>query len=139
MPSHDKKLGSVRKAITDEAWVRQLDILAGLNIQQLQEFTSLWSYTSCLTLHNDILDTIIWKLTTNGIYTCSSAYNGQFEGNIRSSMDYVVWKIWAVADRPISTSPGVVSSSTVDFSGVPFLGYLPLLNDVVNSFSNKFN
>jgi hypothetical protein len=48
-----QKTSSVRKAITDDAWVRHLDNSAGLSIQHLQEFTTLWGHTSQLILHDD--------------------------------------------------------------------------------------
>ncbi|XP_071681384.1 uncharacterized protein [Lolium perenne] len=58
-----KKGSNVRNAIVDNAWVLHLDTSAGLSVQNLQEFTTLWLHTSQLTLHDDIPDSIIWKLT----------------------------------------------------------------------------
>ena len=37
----------------------------------------------------------MWKLTTDGAYSCTSAYKDQFTGTIRSNMNSIVWKIWA--------------------------------------------
>ena len=62
-----RKKWSVREALTDDAWIRQIDISEGLSTQNLQEFTNLWEHTSQLTLVDDVSDSIIWKLTTGGI------------------------------------------------------------------------
>jgi hypothetical protein len=88
----NKKGSNVRNAIADNAWVLHLDISAGLSVQNMQEFTTLWSHTSQLTLHDDVPNSIISKLTNNGSYSFSSAYMAQFAGTIRSCMDSIVWK-----------------------------------------------
>jgi hypothetical protein len=67
-----QKTSSVHKATTDDAWVWHLDTLAGLSVQHLQEFTTLWGHTSQLILHDNIPDSITWKLTSNRVYSCSS-------------------------------------------------------------------
>lgn len=90
-----KKDWNVRNSIAENAWVLHLDTSAGFSVQNLQEFITLWSHTSQHTLHDDVLDSIIWKLTNNGAYSCSLAYNAQFAGTIRSCMDSIVWKDWA--------------------------------------------
>jgi hypothetical protein len=66
-----------------------------LSVQNLIEFTMLWSHTSQFDLCTDAPDSIVWKLTTNGAYSCSSAYKAQFAGTIHSCMDSIVWKAWA--------------------------------------------
>jgi hypothetical protein len=90
-----KKSWNVRDSITDDAWVDHLDTSEGLSVQNLMEFTKLWSHTSQLHLRANAQDSIVWKLTTNGAYSCSSAYKAQFAGTIRSCMDAIVWKAWA--------------------------------------------
>jgi hypothetical protein len=90
-----KKGWNVRNSIADNAWVLHLDTSAGLSVENLQEFIKLWSHTSQLTLHDDVPDSITWKLTNNGAYSCSSAYKAQFAGTIRSCMDSIIWKVWA--------------------------------------------
>jgi hypothetical protein len=90
-----RKTWNVRKSINNEAWILHLDISAGLSVQNLHEFTLLWQHTSQITLQDDVPDSIVWKLTANGAYSCSSAYKAQFAGTIRSSMEAVVWKAWA--------------------------------------------
>jgi hypothetical protein len=87
-----KKSLNVRDSIIDGAWVDHLDTSEGLSVQNLIEFTKLWSHTSLFHLHADTPDSIVWKLTSNGAYSCSSAYKAQFEGTICSCMDAIVWK-----------------------------------------------
>jgi hypothetical protein len=90
-----RKTWNVRKSINNEAWILHLDISAGLSVQNLHEFTLLWQHTSQITLQDDVPNSIVWKLTANGAYSCSSAYKAQFAGTIRLSMEAVVWKAWA--------------------------------------------
>jgi hypothetical protein len=49
---------------------------------------------------DDVLDSIIQKLTVNGAYSCSSAYTTQFTETILSCMDFIVWKAWAPPPPP---------------------------------------
>ena len=81
--------------MTNDAWVLHLDISSGLSVNHLQEFVALWDLTSHLNLAEGIHDTITWKLTTSGEYSCKSAYLAQFGGLILSPMDSLVWKHWA--------------------------------------------
>jgi hypothetical protein len=80
----------VLKAIIDNAWLLQSDISNGLSVTHLHEFTNLWYFTSRLTLIADARDSIIWKLTDSGTYSCHSANIVQFSGLILSLMDTLV-------------------------------------------------
>jgi hypothetical protein len=91
----NRKMLNVRNSITDNASVLHLDTSGDLSVQHLQEFTNLWAYTLQLNLRDDVLESIIWKLTDNGAYSCSSAYKVQFAKTILLCMDSIVWKIWA--------------------------------------------
>jgi hypothetical protein len=67
----------------------------GLSVQHLREFTNLWHLTSQLTLQDDVLKSIVRKLTESCFYPRKKlAYNAQFAGAIHSNMVNVSWMIW---------------------------------------------
>ena len=48
-----------------------------------------------MTLDNVAHDTILWKFTSHGEYSASTAYMAQFAGHTTSIMPAAVWKGWA--------------------------------------------
>jgi hypothetical protein len=52
----------IQKAITDDAWILQIDISNGLSVQHFQEFTKLWEIVSNTHLDDDTLDPSIGSL-----------------------------------------------------------------------------
>jgi hypothetical protein len=46
-------------------------------------------------LREEVEDEISWKHTTNGQYSTASAYKFQFLGLVESSMNKLIWKVWA--------------------------------------------
>jgi hypothetical protein len=89
-----KKVGPSGK-LSPMMRVMQIDTSNGLSVQHLQEFVKLWEIVSHTHLVDDTPDSILWKLTSNGEYSCSLAYNAHFVGAILSPMDSLVWKNWA--------------------------------------------
>ena len=61
-----KKDCSVRKALTDDLWISQVDMANGISAGHIQEFTILWEKLDGITLDQATNDTIIWKLTERG-------------------------------------------------------------------------
>jgi hypothetical protein len=54
----------------------------------------LWGELRNVHLDEDIEDSIVWNLTTNGEYTSSSAYKPQFFVATSTIFNKVVWKPW---------------------------------------------
>ena len=86
-----KKKWSIWEAITREAWILDIDFSEGLSVNHLEEFKKLWQLTSQLQLDDEVSDAITWKLTSSGVYSCSSANKAQFFGEIDSLMNNLVW------------------------------------------------
>jgi hypothetical protein len=55
----------------------------------------LWVSIQRVQLRVDVEDDISWKLTANGQYSAASAYKLQFLGLVESSLNNLVWKVWA--------------------------------------------
>lgn len=90
-----KKTCTVQKALLNNFWVSQINTQHGLSLGHIQEFALLWERVSGINLVAGVRDTILWKLTTSGDYSASSAYMAEFEGHLRSNMNMSVWKAWA--------------------------------------------
>ena len=80
----------VQKALLNNFWVSQINTQHGLSLGHIQEFALLWERVSGINLVAGVRDTILWKLSTSGEYSASSAYMGQFEGHLKSSMNMSV-------------------------------------------------
>jgi hypothetical protein len=70
----------------------KLSTEATISIEHLTQFVQLWALIRNVQLNDDLDDDIRWKLTSNGEYSMSSAYNLQFFGLIESSFYKLVWK-----------------------------------------------
>jgi hypothetical protein len=98
-----KKRCTVRKALQNNFWVSQVNLQFGLTLEHITQFAKLWDKLSNIHINDDEQDTIIWKLTTHGNYSSSSAYKMQFEGLTNSAMPGMVWKHWATPKCKIFT------------------------------------
>lgn len=68
------KRRSPKEALTDQTWVRDLNLQANMNARRLQQFVTLWEFAQDVQLDASTPDKIIWKWTANGEYSASSAY-----------------------------------------------------------------
>lgn len=59
------------------------------------ELIGLSSLLENILLNPLVRDSIMWKLTSDGAYSASSAYHFQFEGMIKSKFYKCIWRIWA--------------------------------------------
>ena len=75
--------------------MNNINVPQGFEIDDIQQFVSLWEMVSEVNLHNDVPDTIAWKFTSDGAYSAKSAYKMQFEGIVSTSLDATVWQAWA--------------------------------------------
>lgn len=61
----------------------------------VEQFVDLWIKLQEVNLIEEAEDDITWNLSTNGMYSASSAYKAQFLGMMPSDMKSLVWKAWA--------------------------------------------
>jgi hypothetical protein len=68
---------------------------ANLTIPHIHEYIRLWVELCDVHLREEIEDSIVWNLTSNGEYSTASAYNTHFFGTTSTNMNKLVWKAWA--------------------------------------------
>jgi hypothetical protein len=90
-----RKNWSVAQALHDDEWINKLAIDATSSIDHLAQFVQLWVSIQRVPLRAEVEDDISWKLTGNGQYSAASAYKLQFLGLVESSLNSLVWKVWA--------------------------------------------
>ena len=71
---------TVQEALTNNIWVRDINLAAQLSVTHLQQFFILWGLITAIPITPEVEDTISWKLTRDGLYTTASAYRAQFYG-----------------------------------------------------------
>ncbi|WVZ72900.1 hypothetical protein U9M48_021288 [Paspalum notatum var. saurae] len=92
--SRGRKL-SVREALTDQAWVRRIDLQAIRTASHLHQFVDLWSLSQSVSLAQDTKDRIIWNYNASGAYSAASAYRFQFLGHTSHNLTTLIWKPWS--------------------------------------------
>ena len=90
-----RKNWTVLEALTDNAWVSQINLTPGISVDHLAQFTKLWAMTQDVALDQTTMDSISWHSTSSGEYSASSAYLLQFVGSTHTLMDSLVWRAWA--------------------------------------------
>lgn len=83
------KRRTVHQELTDHRWITNLRQLDTQTL--LDEFALLYTALSGVELSNE-KDQILWRWTSSGRYTASSAYNIQFQGAITTLPATHVWK-----------------------------------------------
>jgi hypothetical protein len=90
-----RKNWKVAQALLDGAWVMKIKLDGHITMEHLTQFVYLWALLSNIHLEEAVEDTIVWKITENGLYSAASAYKLQFFGMVLSDMNVLVWKVWA--------------------------------------------
>ncbi|XP_072151401.1 uncharacterized protein [Setaria viridis] len=91
-----RKNRSLREAITDNAWVTDIDLQhQSFSVTHFIELQKLWNAASRLQLRLGVPDTIRWKLTADSHYNTNSAYRAQFFGSTNTNFETIIWKPWA--------------------------------------------
>ena len=81
---------TVLKALQNNNWVSHVCPL--LTSEKIHEFVTLWQEIRLLPRDEGADDEIIWRWTTNGEYTTSSAYRIQFMGHFKKMSITPIWK-----------------------------------------------
>jgi hypothetical protein len=81
-----RKKCTVAKALEDNFWVSQINNQDGLSLEHIVQFAKLWEVLDGVHLQEGMTDTLIWKLTKDGCYSCKTAYSMQFFGHSKSYM-----------------------------------------------------
>lgn len=90
-----RKNWKVREALCENAWIGKINMSTVFTMEHLRQFLELWSSLREVQLTEGLDDAILWKHTTSGNYSASSAYKVQFLATTRSPMYKVIWKAWA--------------------------------------------
>jgi hypothetical protein len=75
-----RKNRSVNDAITENNWIRDIEISHITKASHLQQYVRLWKMIRDMRPLNENQDNIRWNLTTDGQYSAKSAYRLQFLG-----------------------------------------------------------
>ena len=76
-----RKNRTVQEALTNNNWVRDINLGAQLSVTHIQQFIILWNLVATIPVTQDADDNITWKLTQSGMYSVSSVYRAQFFGD----------------------------------------------------------
>jgi hypothetical protein len=80
---------TVREALTNGKWMRHFR--RGMTQQALTQFLHVHDKVADTILRPDTPDAVVWKLTSDGQYSTTSAYQFQFEGSIRFTFQDTIW------------------------------------------------
>lgn len=88
---------SLRQGKEDDSWVHDLTLDAGssITINLLDQLVRLWEAVRNVHLDSEEPDQIVWKFTSSGHYTASSAYHAQCLGAPNTNFNSLIWKVWA--------------------------------------------
>lgn len=88
---------SLRQGKEDDSWVHDLTLDAGssITINLLNQLVRLWEAVRNVHLDSEEPDQIVWKFTSSGHYTASSAYHAQCLGAPNTNFNSLIWKVWA--------------------------------------------
>jgi len=89
--SSKKKRLSIRAAIHDNSWVRNIRIPLLTSQQHFVEFVNLWTRLQSFELRLRA-DQIESELGANEEYSTKSAYMAQFLGAMDMNLDQLIWK-----------------------------------------------
>jgi len=92
-----RKNRTVASALSEDNWIR--DVAHNLSPPILDAFFQLWSIIDSFqpSLTDDGEDTLVWKLSADGLYSSRSAYHAQFIGGTDSLFPSKGWRVWAPA------------------------------------------
>ena len=85
-----RKNVTVLKALQNNNWVSHVCPL--LTSEEIHEYVTLWQEIRLLPRDEGADDEIIWRWTTNGEYTTSSAYRIQSMGHFKKMSITPIWK-----------------------------------------------
>ncbi|KAM0893052.1 hypothetical protein ACQ4PT_025356 [Festuca glaucescens] len=79
----------VKEALADLRWCRHFK--RDLSTTAIVQFTDLLEAVQTVHLHEGVRYSLIWKWTSDGVFSVQSAYNIQFEGRTLSNFHLSVW------------------------------------------------
>lgn len=83
------------EALTNNNWVRDINLGAQLSVTHIQQFIILWNLVATIPVTLDTDDNITWKLTQSGMYSVSSVYRAHFFRHTGRNLCPLIWKLWA--------------------------------------------
>jgi hypothetical protein len=92
IPKRRRRTRTVANGLPANRWAR--DIQGVIGLQEIGQYLQLWHLIEHTALTEDP-DTLIWKWTTNGVYSAHSAYLASFHGAITCANWRLNWRTWA--------------------------------------------
>ena len=85
----------VRDALANRQWTR--DVSGATSATFITQFLRVWEMVDGTQLQQDVPDKLVWNLTTDGVYSSSSAYRAFFHGRVQM---LGAAELWATAAPP---------------------------------------
>ncbi|GJM87706.1 hypothetical protein PR202_ga03688 [Eleusine coracana subsp. coracana] len=90
MPKHKLNKRTVQEALTARTWIS--DIQGAITVGVIVEYLHLWDILTDLELHQGVLDTHFWRLSSSHAYSSKSSYEGMFVGLVQFEPHKRIWK-----------------------------------------------
>jgi hypothetical protein len=87
-----RKRRTFREALTDRQWIA--DMRGAFSNLALWQYIQVWRLTRGIRFV-DTPDRLLWRWTSDGVYTTASCYRAMLHGSIWSSSRKLTWKSWA--------------------------------------------
>jgi hypothetical protein len=71
-----RKNWKVCHALKENAWVHKITLDKNFTMNQISQFINIWTLLLEVHLDEDVVDSISWKLTENGLYLFHYAQDG---------------------------------------------------------------
>ncbi|XP_044947465.1 uncharacterized protein LOC123396661 [Hordeum vulgare subsp. vulgare] len=109
-----RKHRKVREALKDNVWIFTINHNTVISGAHIWEFFTLWMLLREVRLDDFLEDDIVWKHSSDGIYSSSTAYKAQFLGMTLSPMERMLSRACKQPDT--LTSPENVTAKHMDHS-----------------------
>ena len=84
----------VAEAVISNRWVR--DLVGALTVQVLLDYLRIWGIVQEVHLDEGVQDRLVWRWTSDGNYSATSAYRALFAGSSRPLGAKELWKVNAL-------------------------------------------
>jgi hypothetical protein len=92
-----KKNSTLQQTSATDQWLLDLDLppASSWTTELVSQLINVWSAVHNVHFTENEEDKIVWKLTSHGEYTATSAYKAQLLGTTATNFNILIWKPWA--------------------------------------------
>uniref|UniRef100_A0A0E0CG06 non-specific serine/threonine protein kinase n=1 Tax=Oryza meridionalis TaxID=40149 RepID=A0A0E0CG06_9ORYZ len=109
---------TVAQGLTNNRWVR--DLQGSLSNRALADYLALWDELQLVSVQSGQADSVLWRFSTNGVFSVSSAYKFFFSPSIRCPHGELIWKTKEPA-REDNVNLNVQDDAVAPSSNIPSL------------------